>query len=83
MPIPDKIKNAPELLPGLQLYSQAFRRLNTCRSVGFGAGPIPWTATEQYCDQLELEGEQRDTMHHHIERMDECYLTWSAKKSAK
>lgn len=83
IPLPDYIKNAPVLLPGLELYHKAFIRLNTCRSVGMGPGPIPWTSIRQYGIMQELSQDQLDALHHHISVLDEAYLEWSVKKNGK
>lgn len=49
MPIPDAILNAPEVYDGEDLFLDGFRELDTCRSVGFAKGQIPWLAIYQYC----------------------------------
>lgn len=76
LPIPDKIKNAPELLPGLAFYYLAFKQLSTCRQIGMGEGPIPWLATEAYCTRHEVEGEDYDIFVALIEAMDMEYLKY-------
>jgi hypothetical protein len=43
--VPDKIANAPELLPWLRAEYSAFFELGTCRTE---LNPIPWTAIHQY-----------------------------------
>lgn len=82
MPIPDKIKNAPELLPGLDLYFVAFMELSTCRTVGMGEGPIPWTAMRDYAiDHLGVEeGIEFDRFVSLIRGMDIAYLEYQDKK---
>lgn len=57
--MPEKIANAPELLPWLRAEYQAFFELGTCRTE---LNPIPWTALYQYAtaygfadDENELE----------------------------
>jgi hypothetical protein len=42
--VPDRIANAPELLPWLNGEYEAFFELSTCRSDGV----IPWTALHHY-----------------------------------
>lgn len=83
MPLPQAIANAPELELGLDLFYLAFMDLTTCRSMGFGEGPIPWSAVRDYCDELGLEGEQRDDMFIHIRLMDTAYLNHRASKVKK
>jgi hypothetical protein len=83
MPLPQAIANAPELELGLDLFFVAFMDLTTCRAIGMAEGPIPWTAVRDYCDELLLEGDQREDMFHHIREMDTVYLKHRAKKSKK
>lgn len=82
-PLPDKIANAPELLPGLEMYLTAFNRLSTCRQIGMSIGPIPWTAIGVYADQMEFDEEHRDLLYFFIESLDIAFLNWSAKKNEK
>jgi hypothetical protein len=70
----------PEVLMGLQLYWVAFHELSTCRTIGMGAGPIPWTAIADYCDAWEIYGEQRETLFHLVKAMDAAYGEYQAKK---
>ncbi len=83
MPLPEKIKNAPSLLPGLELYLVAFNRLSTCRSIGMSLGPIPYTAIGVYADQEELDEHHRNELYFHIERLDAAFLNWSAKQNER
>lgn len=70
----------PELLPGLDWFVAAFHELSTCRSVGMGEGPIPWTAVQKYCEAMGLRGPGAHAMHHHIRAMDREYLEIRAKQ---
>ena len=79
-PVPERIKNAPRLLPGLDFYFEAFMHLTSCRESGWGVGPIPWTAIIRYCDEIGLQGDQREDMVHHIEVMDKAYIDHQNKK---
>jgi hypothetical protein len=81
MPLPAAIANAPELELGLDLFYLAFMDLTTCRSMGFGEGPVPWSAVRDYCNELELEGDQREDMFAHIRLMDTAYLSYRAAKT--
>lgn len=82
-PLPDAIANAPELLEGLQLYYSAFMDLTTCRSMGFGEGPISWLSVSEYCQAHEITGDQRDELFYHIREMDTTYLEHRAKQMKK
>jgi hypothetical protein len=74
MPIPDRIREAPELMLGLQLYIGAWLDLSSCRQSGWTEGPIPWPEVEQYGRLLELDEETIADLHHHIRAMDNVYL---------
>jgi hypothetical protein len=81
MPVPDRIRNAPELLPGLEMFYRAFHSLSTCRPVGMGVGAIPWTAVHAYGTMQELDQLQFEALEYHIGRMDSAYLEWSHRKN--
>jgi len=74
MDLPNAIKNAPDLWPGLELYYQAWIDLDSTRNIGLGVGPIPWNAIEAYCAALELDEDQRAKMHALVRGMDRVYL---------
>lgn len=78
--MPDKIVNAPALQDGLSLYYAGFWALTTCRMIGMGEGPIPWTAVEMYCESNGIYASQRADFHYHISEMDEAYLEYRAGK---
>lgn len=80
LPLPDKIQNAPSLLPGLELYWQGFMDLMSCRQIGMGIGPIWWTTVQDYCRIKELDEFQTEAMHHHIKELDTAYMTHHNKK---
>lgn len=73
-PLPARIANAPELLPGLQLYLQAFFDLDAERSHGFSLSQIPWSKIKEYSKDLELDEEQTDDMLFFIRKMDSAHL---------
>ena len=79
-PLPDHIANSPELLDGLELYWTAFNELNTCRSLGMGPGPIPFTSVLDYARAHGFSEEQTETLFHHIREMDQEYLDYTEKK---
>lgn len=78
--LPEQIQNAPELFDGLEIYWNAFGDLTTCRSIGFGVGPIPWTAIRDYADEYQFVGEQRILLFRHIRAMDMAYLDYNKPK---
>lgn len=79
--LPDKIKNAPELRLGLELYYQAFWELDSCRQLGMGAGPIGWLDIEGYGKARGFDEEQLEDLHHFIPTMDAAYSKhWEQKR---
>jgi len=80
LPFPDKIANAPELLPGLELYYLAFMELTDSRQIGMGLGAIPWKVVHDYCEAYGLSDEQTEEMHHHMKEMDAAYLEHHRRK---
>lgn len=79
-PLPDRIKNAPELQLGLEFFYLAFLELSSCRYLGFGAGPIPWLSISSYCEINDVVGEQREDLIFHVQKLDQAYLDWESKK---
>lgn len=80
-PLPDVIKNAPDLLIGLELYFEAFIELNTTRQTGWGAGPIPTSAIYEYAYCLGLDEEETEDLLYLIRKMDEAFLQYMKRKS--
>lgn len=81
MPLPESIRDAPDLLPGLDLYYEAFQRLTTSRAFGMGAvGPIPYSAISGYCKDEGFVGEERSDIFYHVERLDAAYMEWQTAK---
>lgn len=76
LPIPDKIRNAPKLLPGLDIFFNAFQDL---RQFGFDEHPIKWPDVNSYCEHNEISGMQRHVMFMHIAEMDKKYLSIMSK----
>lgn len=79
--MPDKILNAPEILPGLEIYYIAFMDLINSRQIGMGLGGIWWETIERYCERRGIDGHQQEAMHHHIGKLDAVYLGHQSKKS--
>jgi len=83
LPLPEKIANAPSLLPGLELYYQAFDDLMSSRQLGMSVGPLSWETVQKYCDFMSLGPVQTEAMHYHMREMDTVYLTFLMKKQKK
>lgn len=74
-PLPRRLQAAPELIEGLEIYLDAFDRLDSGRSGGLGLTRISWMQIEEYCDRLGVfDHEQRAIFHRHLTAMDEAYL---------
>ena len=80
-PLPERIQNAPDLFVGLELYFQAFTELNTCRSTGWSAGPIPSWCIDELCARAELTEDESEDMCYHIRTMDQAFLKHMSTKS--
>ena len=66
---------------GLELFYNSFMDLTSCRGQGYGTeGPISWFSISDYCDRHGIIGEQREDLIYHIQKMDEVYLNFKAKK---
>lgn len=81
--LPSRIANAPHLLPGLDLYYTAFLQLGTCRSVGMGLGPIPWTALNDYALRHGIDDEEFDIFVTLVRRLDAAFLGYQDEKRKK
>lgn len=82
-PLPDRIQNAPSLLPGLALYYTAFMDLMGTRQMGGfgGIGPIGWDVIQYYAVSNELDADQTEALHTHIKAMDTYYMAHYNKKN--
>jgi len=59
----------------------AYQSLSTCRNIGFGAaGPIPWTAINDYAYRHDIYGDEFDRLVHLVGVLDRLYLSSEAEK---
>lgn len=82
---PEFIANAPALLPGLELYYEAFKELSTCRPyIGLEGvpGPIPWTAIDRYGLAHDFEEEGLDYLVSMIRALDDEFLRHMREKTS-
>lgn len=79
--IPDIIANAPQLLPGLQLYWNAWMDLWTCRRES--GSMIPWSEIQYWADSNTLPPLQVADLHTHIRALDLAFLAWKRDKDAR
>ena len=67
---------------GLNWLWEAFMDLTTCRPIGMGVGPIPWTAIQTYAESERLDPEETWTLHQVIRHMDQVYLEHTHRKDS-
>ncbi len=79
-PIPDPVKEQPDLEPGLEIFFEAFWSLSTTRSLGMSSGPIPWTACQSYAEVCHFDEEQADDLWFFVSSMDAVFLKHLADK---
>jgi len=65
--LPAKIRDAPQLQPGQEMYFLAYMELSSARTMG---GLIPWTAVQEYGKALRLDEETCEDLHFLISEMD-------------
>jgi hypothetical protein len=70
----------PPLDPELYEVLIIFWELDTCRAVGFGAGPIPWTAMVIHQQVHGYDQEVFDFLWELIRAMDGAYLKHLSEK---
>lgn len=59
----------------------AFLDLTTCRGQGYGTeGPISWLTIDEYAERNGIEGEQREDLFYHTQKLDASYLEFKGKK---
>ena len=80
---PDKIKNAPSLFMGLELFFKAWMELSTCRINSLEEGPIPWESIRNYCLEYGIVGELKEDMFYLIRSLDNAYLSYRRDKAKK
>jgi hypothetical protein len=76
--VPDRIANAPELLPWLSGEYEAFFELSTCRADGV----IPWTALHAYANACGFNDSPADFQRFTwlMRAMDKVYIEKKAEK---
>jgi len=70
----------PELGP-FSIYVEAFHEVSSCRQIGFGLGPIPFTAIAEYFTIFPI-GEDFEEFLYLMRRMDSALLQIENKKGA-
>jgi hypothetical protein len=72
--MPRALLEQPELPPHLLFEWEAFGELSTDRQIGFGAGPIPWSAIDRYAGRHQIESDAYDRFRRLIRACDQVYL---------
>lgn len=73
LPIPEKIADAPERFPWLDLHWDCFRAL--CRDRPRG-GFIPWMSMFTWARAHGVEGEEFNQLERIVGRLDVAYVDW-------
>ena len=81
--LPSWLEDEPQLLPGDDFYLRAFWELSTCRSSGFGIGPIPWRDIVAYADYAGMDSELVDGFVMIIRRIDAAFMKWSEQEQER
>ena len=78
-PVPDYIKNKPELLPWLAVYLQAFNELDSERSHAMGFTKIPWSSIIRYAEHHNFSPEMTENLVLYVREMDNANIDFLAK----
>lgn len=76
MEIPEWAQNAPEIPLGSDLVFEAYQDLSSCRSYGWGPGPIPWTAVRDYARASGVDDDDYPDFATLIRMLDFEYLNF-------
>lgn len=74
-PIPERIANAPELKPGMNLYLEAFLDLDSERGHAFGPERIPLGKIFEYAIAYEFDEEQTEDLVYLVREMDKAHVS--------
>lgn len=75
-PLPDRIENAPKLLPGLEIFLIAVLDLDSERL----EGQIPWSSVAMYADYFQFDEQQAEDLFYFVRSLDHVILERRAKK---
>jgi hypothetical protein len=76
------LENIPDIT-GYEWVFEAFTDLTTCRSIGMGIGPIPWTAVQTYVETMGLCPYDAFFFHAMIKEMDNQFIKFTAERNRK
>ena len=82
VPIPDRLTEQPPPLNDIYLSGvmEMFDLLSSCRQVGMGVGPIPWTAIDRAAERYRYAtgSQEYETFVYLIVQLDQEYLEHQA-----
>ena len=82
--LPEWYLDCPELGPTDHVFLEAFHRLSSCRAYTFGgAGPIPWTAIEQYGQHMGFNRNLQRVLDTVVRVVDAAWLQWQVDNRPK
>ena len=86
VPIPERYQNLPFLVDSYQTnIMEAFWKLSTCRSMGMGTGPIPWSSVDQWAIRHQYDRDQieYDTFVFLISELDSEFMEYQLDEHTK
>jgi hypothetical protein len=66
-----------------EFFFKAFWQLTTCRNVGMGEGPIPWSAIVQWAEINSLDEDTFQEVQEVIPALDRIYMKYRADEAKK
>ena len=72
--LPDRIKNAPQLRLGLELYLDAFFDLDSERTHALAVTPIAWSSIAKYAEFYSFDETQTEDLFFFIRGLDNTHL---------
>ena len=68
---------------GLEWLWSAWNDLNSCRSIGMGVGPIPWSAADRYAQAAGLDGDEFILLWRCIGKLETIYQDHLKERSER
>lgn len=68
---------------GEEFYIRAFWDLDTCRTMGFALGPIPWDRIRDYAAVHQLDEDLIEPFIRIIRELDKAFLEWEATEAER
>lgn len=80
-PFPKWIREAPELLPGLEYFYQCFFEIAGDRPVGMGVGPLPYMLLRTYGIAKGESEDELDDFIYLLREMDREYCAYNQERT--